>query len=83
MCPWKSKLEEESSCQQAAADCGKALLKEKQHGTEVDPRPYSVDMLCKLRQSQTPEEKEAFLWFANSLLECMCGKIAWGSKKKY
>ena len=72
-----------SSCQQAAADCVKALLKEKQHRTDVDPPPYSVDMLCKLRQSQTPEEKEAFLWFANSLLECVCGKIAWGSKKKY
>ena len=74
-----------SSCQQAAADYVKALLKEKQHGSEVDPPPYSVDMLvCKLRQSQTPEEKEAFLWFANSLLvECVCGKIAWGSKKKY
>ena len=50
-----------SSCQQAAADCVKALLKEKQHGSEVDPPPYSVGMLCKLRQSQTPEEKEAFL----------------------
>jgi hypothetical protein len=72
-----------SSCQQAAADCVKALLKDKQHGSEVDPPPYSVDMLCKLRQSQTPEEKEAFLWFTNSLLECVCGKIAWGAKKKY
>ena len=72
-----------SSCQQAAANCVKALLKEKQHGSEVDPPPYSVDVLCKLRQSQTPEEKEAFLWFTNSLLECVCGKIAWGAKKKY
>ena len=40
-------------------------------------------MLCKLRQSQTLEEKEAFLWFTDSLLECVCWKIAWGAKKKY
>jgi len=72
-----------SSCQQAAADCVKALLKEKQHRDKVEPPPYSVDMLCKLRQSQSEEEKEAFLWFTDSLLECVCGKIAWGAKKKY
>jgi hypothetical protein len=46
-----------SSCQQAAADCVKALLKEKQHRDEVEPPPYSVDMLCKLRQSQSEEER--------------------------
>ena len=40
-------------------------------------------MLCKLRQSQTLEEKEAFLWFTDSLLGCVCRKIAWGAKKKY
>jgi hypothetical protein len=39
-------------------------------------------MLCKL-QSQTPEDKEAFLWFTDSLLECVCGKIAWGAKREY
>ena len=72
-----------SPCQQAVSDCVKALLKAKQHGSKVNPPPYSIDMLCKLRQSQTPEEKEAFLWFAHSLLECVCGKIAWGAKKKY
>jgi hypothetical protein len=72
-----------SSCQQAAADCVKALLKAKQHRDEVAPPPYSVDMLGKLRQSQSDQEKEAFIWFTDSLLECVCGKIAWGSKKKY
>ena len=73
-----------SSCQQAAANCVKALPKEKQHRSEVNPPPYSVDMLCKLCQSQTPEAKEAFLWFTNSLLlKCVCGTILWGAKKKY
>ena len=73
-----------SSCQQAASNCVKALLKAKKHGSEVDaPPPYFVDMLCKLRQSQTPEEKVAFLWFTYSLLACVIGEIAWGAKKKY
>jgi hypothetical protein len=41
-------------------------------------------MLCKPCQSQTPEEnKEAFLWFTDSLLECVVEKIAWGAKKNY
>ena len=47
------------------------------------PPPYSIDMLCRLRQSQTVEEKEAFLWFAGELLECVCGKRAWGTRMKY
>jgi hypothetical protein len=71
------------SCQQAASNCVKALLKAKKHESEVDPSPFSVDMLCKLCQSQTPGDKEAFLWFTDSLLECVCGKKAWGAKKKY
>ena len=50
-----------SSCQQAASNCVKALLKAKQHRSKINPPPYSIDMLCKLCQSQTPEEKEAFL----------------------
>ena len=82
-CVFGSLNAKRSSCQQAASDCVKALVKAKQHGSKVDPPPYSVDMLCKLRQSQTPKEKEAFLWFADSLLECVCGKIAWGAKTKY
>ena len=82
-CVLGSRNSKRSSCQQAAVDCVKALLKEKQHTSEVDPPPYSIDMLCKLHQSQSPEAKGAFLWFTNSLLECVCGKIAWGAKKKY
>ena len=41
-----------------------------------------METLCKLRQSQTPEEREAFQWFTGELLECVVGKAAW-SKKKY
>jgi hypothetical protein len=40
-------------------------------------------VFCKLPQSQTPEEKEAFLWFAGEFLQTMCGKRAWGARKKY
>ncbi|KAI2499769.1 hypothetical protein MHU86_14712 [Fragilaria crotonensis] len=72
-----------SSCEQATSDACMLLLKAKNHPDEVTPEPYSIEMLCKLRQSQTPEEKEAFLWFTGKLLECVVGKIAWGSKKKY
>ena len=83
MCVLGSLNSKRSSCQQVASNCAKALLKAKQHEREVDPPPYSIDMLCKLCQSQTPEEKEAFLWFTDKLLECVCGKIGWGAKKKY
>ena len=84
MCVLGSLNLKRSSRQQAASACVKALLKAKQHKSKADPPPYSVDMLCKLRQSQTPEEKEASLWFTDSLLECVCGgKIVWGAKKKY
>jgi hypothetical protein len=72
-----------SSCEEATSDACMLLLKTKNHPDEVTPEPYSIEMLCKLCQSQTPEEKEAFLWFTGKLLECVVGKIAWGSKKKY
>jgi hypothetical protein len=62
-----------SSCHQAASDCVKALLKaRKQHESKVDPPPYSVDMLCKLCPSQTPEEKEVLLWLVHRFTAGMC-----------
>ena len=72
-----------STCEQSAQEAAMKLLKNKNHVDEVDPPPYSMDTLCKLRQSRTVEEKEAFLWFAGELLECVCGKRAWGTRKKY
>ena len=72
-----------SSCEQAESDAVARLLKAKKHPDEVTPEPYSIEILCKLRQSQTMEENEAFRWFAGELLECVVGKIAWGSRKKY
>ena len=72
-----------SSCEQSASDAVAILLKTKNHRDEVTPEPYSIEMLCKLRQSQTLEEREAFQWFTGELLECVVGKIAWGSRKKY
>ncbi|KAI2507426.1 hypothetical protein MHU86_7039 [Fragilaria crotonensis] len=71
-----------SSCEQSAAEAVRKLLKKKNHLDEVAPAPYSIETLCKLRQSQTPEEREAFQWFTGELLECVVGKAAW-SKKKY
>jgi hypothetical protein len=72
-----------STCEQSAQEAAMKLLKIKNHVDEVDLPPYSMDTLCKLRQSRTAEEKEAFLWFAGELLECVCGKRAWGTRKKY
>ena len=72
-----------STCEQSAQEAAMRLFKNKNHRDEVEPPPYSMTNLCKLRQSQTEEEKEAFLWFADELLECVCGKRAWGTRKKY
>lgn len=72
-----------STCEQSAQEVAMKLLKTKNHVDEVDPPPYSMETLSKLRQSQTEEEKEAFVWFAGELLECVCGKRAWGTRKKY
>jgi hypothetical protein len=70
-----------SACAQAAAEVVGKLLKDKNHQDEVAPAPYSIETLCKLRQSQTPEEKEAFQWFVGELLECVVRKTIWGKKK--
>ena len=63
-----------STCAQLAQDAVMKLLKIKDHRDEVEPPPYSFQVLCKLRQSQTPEEKEAFLWFVGEFLQTVCGK---------
>jgi len=72
-----------STCEQAAAEAVMKLLKIKNHVDEVEPPPYSMDILCKLRQSQSDLEREAFLWFAGELVECVSGKRAWGARTKY
>ncbi len=54
---------------------------ELRHIDEVEPLPYLVEMLCKLYQSRMPEEMEAYLWSSGKLLECVCGKRAWGKRK--
>ncbi len=51
----------QSTCEQSAQEAAMKLLKVKNHVGEVDPPPYSMDTLCKLCQSQTVEEKEAFV----------------------
>ena len=67
----------------AAEEAVMKLLKIKNHVDEVEPPPYSMETLCMLCQSRTSAEREAFLWFAGELLECVCGKRAWGARMKY
>jgi hypothetical protein len=45
MCVLGSLNSKRSSCQQAAADCVIALLKAKQRRDEVEPPPYSIDII--------------------------------------
>jgi hypothetical protein len=74
-----------STCKQLASEAVMKLQKIKDNKDEVEPPTYYFQVvLCKLRQSQTPEEKEeAFLWFVGEFLQTVCGNRAWGSKKKY
>jgi hypothetical protein len=72
-----------STCEAAAGEAVMKLLKTKNHLDEVEPPPYSMETLCLLRQSRTAVEREAFLWFTGELLECVCGKRAWGARMKY
>ncbi len=55
-----------STCKQLALEAVMKLLKIKDHKDEVEPPPHSFQLLCKMRQSQMPEEKEAFLWFVGN-----------------
>ena len=73
----------QSTCEQLALEAVMKLLKIKDHKDEVEPPPHSFQVLCKLCRSQTPDEKEAFLWFVGEFLQTECGKRAWGSRKKY
>jgi hypothetical protein len=42
-----------------------------------------MEILCKLRQSQSDLETEAFPWFAGELLQYVSGKRAWRPRTKY
>jgi hypothetical protein len=66
-----------SSCEQAG---GGKIVMEALTTMKTDEF-YTMEELYKLRRSFTRREKEAFLWFFGSFLECVCGKKAWSSAK--
>jgi hypothetical protein len=42
---------------------------------------FTFGEFCKLRRATTDREREAFLWFFQTFLECVCGTSAWNSAK--
>jgi hypothetical protein len=42
---------------------------------------FTFDEFCKLRRATTEREREAFFWFFDSFLECVCGATAWNNAK--
>jgi hypothetical protein len=72
-----------STCEQAGSRIVFELLNDKKYDDE-DGRPvYTVDTLCRLRQSSSPHEKEAFFWFIGKFVEAVSGRRVWGRKKYY
>ena len=68
-----------SSCEQTGgALARKAIAEFKQRGEEF----YSFDEFCKLRRATTEREKNAFFWFFDTFLECVCGARQWRNAKK-
>ena len=66
-----------SSCEQAGGKIVMESLESLKPGDEF----FTIEELCKLRQSSTEKEKQAFYWFYGTFLECVCGKKAWGKMK--
>ena len=66
-----------SSCEQAGGKIVMESLESMKPGDEF----FTIEELCKLRQSSTEKEKQAFYWFFGTFLECVCGKKAWGKMK--
>jgi hypothetical protein len=72
-----------STCEQAGARIVKELLVRWGY-TEGDvEEPYSLTTLCRLRQSVTALEKEAFQWFIGEFVASVSGAKVWGRKKYY
>ncbi len=42
---------------------------------------FTFDKVCKLRRATTDRERQAFFWFFDSFLECVCGASAWNNAK--
>ena len=72
-----------TSCEQAGSRIVFELLNVKKYDDE-DGRPvYMVDTLCRLCQSSSPHEKEAFCWFIGKFVEAVLGRRVCGRKKYY
>ncbi len=69
-----------SSCEQSGGRIVReSLTAFKESGKDF----FTIDELCKLRRSETEREKEAFLWFYGTFLECVCEKRNWGRQKQH
>ena len=67
-----------STCEQA----GKAIMmKELKRCKEDGIDRFTIEELAKLRRASTEREKQAFLWFFGTFLECVSGQKHWGAQK--
>jgi hypothetical protein len=67
-----------STCEQA----GKAIMmKELKRFKEDGIDRFTIEELQKLRRANTEREKQAFLWFFGTFLECVSGQKHWGAQK--
>lgn len=57
------------------------MLKELKRFKEEGVDMFSIDELQNLRRATTEREKQAFLWFFGSFLECVSGLKQWGVQK--
>ena len=67
-----------STCEQAG---GNIMLKELKRFKEEGVDMFLIDKLQNLRRANTEREKQAFLWFFGSFLECVSGLKHWGVQK--
>ena len=68
-----------STCEQAGGR--NIMMKELKKFKEEGIGMFSIDELQKLRRATTEREKQAFLWFFGTFLECVGGLKNWGVQK--
>jgi hypothetical protein len=69
-----------STCAQAGEKMVARELKNRaQHDVIQDF--FTFEEFCKMRRAQTDREKQAFFWFYDTFLGCVCGANAWNYAK--
>ena len=68
-----------STCEQAGFRIVRDAINKdfKKRGEEF----YTFEEFCKLRRATSDREKNAFFWFFNTFLECVCGANVWRNAK--